>query len=86
MVTGGGETFYHFDVYCVCSGPNRDPAINNYAFLSLCRPISQASKVKMRLCKGQHHPHDVDNAGKDGGRGQRHQDGQVDVRKALFSG
>jgi len=28
----------------------------------------------------------VDNAGKDGGRVQLHQDGQEDVRKALFHG
>ena len=32
------------------------------------------------------HPHNVDNAGKDGGRVQLHQDGQEDVRKAPFHG
>ena len=28
----------------------------------------------------------MDNAGKDGGRGQLHQDGQEDLRKVLFHG
>ena len=36
--------------------------------------------------KGKNHPHDVDNAGKYGRRVQLHQDGQEDVRKALFHG
>ena len=36
--------------------------------------------------EGKNHPHNVDIAGKDGGRIQLHQDGQEDVRKAPFHG
>ena len=36
--------------------------------------------------KGKNHSHDEDNAGKDCGRVQLHQDGQEDVRKAPFHG
>ena len=41
----------------------------------------------MRHCKRQKNPpHNVDNAGKDGGRVKLHQDGQEDVRKDPFHG
>ena len=40
----------------------------------------------MRHIKGKDHPRDEDNAGKDGGSVQLHQDGQEDVKKAPFLG
>ena len=43
-------------------------------------------RSKWDTVKGKNHPHDVDIVGKDGGRVQLHQDGQEDVRKALFHG
>ena len=41
-------------------------------------------RLKWDTLKGENHPPDVHNAGKDGGRVQLHQDGQEDVRNALF--
>ena len=43
-------------------------------------------RSKWDTVKDKNHPHDVDIAGKDGGRVQLHQDDQEDVRKAPFHG
>ena len=55
-------------------------------FWACAGPYLRLGRSKWDSVKGQHHPNDVDNAGKDGGRVQLHQDGQEDVRKALFHG
>ena len=47
----GKKTFSNFDPFWLHSGPKCDPTVNNFALLSRWRPISQARKVKMRLCK-----------------------------------
>ena len=48
----------------------------------LLRGLQQEAQV----LKGKTHPHNVDNAGTDGGRDQLHQDGQEDIRKDPFHG
>ena len=46
--------------------------------------IQKKSFFTHSTVKGKNHPHNVDNAGKDGGRVQLHQDGQKDIRKDLL--
>ena len=53
--------------------------------MRLCDSISRSGQNKVTV-KGKNHPHNVDNAGKDGRRVRLHQDAQEDIRKAPFRG
>ena len=63
----GGKSFYHFDAFCPRSRPYHEATITKSALLSLFESISPARKFKMRHCKCEKPPHNVDNAGKDCG-------------------
>ena len=83
MTVLGGIKFSPFA--CIAGHTVRLPS-PKLPFWAFAKAYLGPGRSKWDTVKGKNHPHDEDNAGKDGGRVQLHQDGQEDVRKAPFHG
>ena len=82
----GEKVFTILTLFACVAGHTARLTSRKLPFWAFATAYLGPGRSKWDTVKGKNHPHDEDNAGKDGGRVQLHQDGQEDVRKAPFHG
>ena len=73
----GGKVFTILTLFARVAGHTARLPSWKLPFWALTTAYLRPGRSKWDTVKGKIHPHDVDNAGKDGGRVQLHQDGQA---------